>query len=57
MIIAVDTNVLIDILNKDERYFEFSRRLLSEALERGTLIINEIVYAELARLNLWKMRI
>jgi len=50
MIIAVDTNVLIDILNKDKSYFEFSRKLLNEASKRGALIINEIVYAELASL-------
>jgi predicted nucleic acid-binding protein len=24
MTVAVDTNILIDILNKDERHFEFS---------------------------------
>ncbi|MCD6318560.1 hypothetical protein J7M02_05785 [Candidatus Aerophobetes bacterium] len=33
MIIAVDTNVLIDILNKDEEYFESSTRLLNKALK------------------------
>lgn len=29
-------------LLENERYFEFSRKLLNEALKRGTLIINEI---------------
>ena len=48
MITAVDTNVLIDILNKDERDFENSDRLLQQALKRGSLIINEVVYGELA---------
>lgn len=48
MITAVDTNVLIDILNKDERHFENSDRFLQKALRRGSLIINEVVYAELA---------
>ena len=48
MITAVDTNVLIDILNKDERYFENSDRLLQKGLKRGSLIVSEVVYAELA---------
>lgn len=48
MITAVDTNALIDILNKDERHFENSDRLLQQALKRGSLIVNEVVYAELA---------
>jgi len=47
MITAVDTNILIDVLNKDKRYFESSRRLLGTALKKGSLIINEVVYAEL----------
>lgn len=54
MIVAVDTNILIDILNKDERHFEFSKNLLNEALKRGALVINEMVYTELA--NLFKER-
>jgi len=48
MITAVDTNVLIDILNKDKRHFENSDSLLQKALKRGSLIINDVVYAELA---------
>ena len=48
MIVAVDTNILIDVLNKDEKYFESSAGLLNKALKEGTLIINEVVYAELA---------
>jgi len=50
MIIAVDTNILIDILNRDERYFESSRELLNRALTQGALVISEVVYAELASL-------
>lgn len=48
MITAIDTNVLIDVLNRDEEYFENSKKLLDEALAKGALIISEIVYAELA---------
>jgi len=43
MTTAVDTNILIDVLNKDKRYFESSRRLLITALKKGSLIINEVV--------------
>jgi len=50
MIIAVDTNVLIDVLNKDEEYFESSTRLLDKALKQGAIIISEVAYAELASL-------
>jgi hypothetical protein len=50
MIVVVDTNILIDVLNKDEKYFESSKKLLNDALRQGVLIINEVVYAELASL-------
>ena len=48
MITAIDTNILIDVLNQDEKHFDASKRLLDEALAQGALIISEIVYAELA---------
>ncbi|MBC8229020.1 PIN domain-containing protein [bacterium] len=48
MITAIDTSVLIDVLNRDEKHFDASKRLLDEALAKGALIISEIVYAELA---------
>ncbi|NOX20346.1 MAG: type II toxin-antitoxin system VapC family toxin [Nitrospirae bacterium] len=48
MIIAVDTNILLDILIQDEHYFKTSKRLLDEYIQKGQLIICEIVYAELA---------
>ena len=48
MISAVDTNVLLDILNPDEPYAPSSRRLLNDALRAGSIVISEAVYAELA---------
>ena len=48
MITEIDTNILIDVLNQDEKHFDASKRLLDEALAQGALIISEIVYAELA---------
>ncbi|MCY3656100.1 MAG: nucleotide-binding protein [Chloroflexi bacterium] len=48
MISAVDTNVLLDILNPDEPYAPSSSRLLDDALRVGSIVISEPVYAELA---------
>lgn len=48
MIIAVDTNVLLDILIPDEKFFLNSKQLLDLYIEKGQLIICEIVYGELA---------
>lgn len=48
MITAVDTNILLDILIPDESHFLSSKNLLDEYIEKGQLIICEIVYAELA---------
>lgn len=48
MITAVDTNILLDILIPDESHFQKSKALLDEYVQRGQLIICEIVYAELA---------
>ncbi len=48
MIVAVDTNILLDVLIPDEEYFRSSKRMLDEYVRRGQLIVCEIVYAELA---------
>lgn len=48
MITAVDTNILLDILIPDESHFLSSKNLLDKYIEKGQLIICEIVYAELA---------
>lgn len=48
MITAVDTNVLLDILIPDESHFQKSKGLLDEHVQKGQLIVCEIVYAELA---------
>jgi len=48
MITAIDTNILLDILIPDEKYAESSKSLLDSYIEKGRLIISEIVYAELA---------
>lgn len=45
--ILVDTNVLIDILARDEIWFGWSKTMMTERASEG-LLINDIVYAELA---------
>ncbi len=48
MITAVDTNILIDILNPDEHHFQDSLRAFQQAQSEGSTVICEIVYAEIA---------
>jgi len=44
----VDTNVLLDVIGADEQFGKCSRDLLAECAEAGTLIINPVIYAEVA---------
>jgi predicted nucleic acid-binding protein len=44
----VDTNVLIDVISKDAKWFDWSVTMLKERSDRGALVINDIVYAELS---------
>ncbi len=44
----VDSNVLIDVLSEDARWFEWSAPALARAAEQGTLGVNPIIYAEVA---------
>ncbi len=48
MITFVDTNVLLDVFLPDPEWGEESKTALSQAFDEGSLIINEIIYAELA---------
>jgi predicted nucleic acid-binding protein len=43
----VDTNVLFDYLSEDADWFDWSTHMLSDAAERGPIVINPIVYAEI----------
>ncbi len=47
MITAVDTNILLDILVPNEQFYEASADALQEAAGEGSLVISDIVYAEL----------
>jgi predicted nucleic acid-binding protein len=47
MITALDTNVLLDILLPDEKFCDRSARALEGAAAAGSLVICDLVYAEL----------
>jgi len=44
----VDSNVILDITSRDARWEEWSSSALEQAAESGALVINTIVYAEVA---------
>lgn len=44
----VDTNVLLDIVNDDAAWFDWSSARLNEEAARGPLVINYVVYAEVS---------
>jgi hypothetical protein len=47
-VILVDTNVLLDLLTADPTWSDGSERQLEAARLRGSIGINEVVYAELS---------
>ncbi len=47
MITAVDTNVLLDVLLPNEAFVSSSIRALEDAAANGSLVICDLVYAEL----------
>jgi len=46
--VMVDSNVLIDVLDPDPVWFEWSAKRLALLVDAGTLVMNPIIYAELA---------
>lgn len=48
MITAIDTNILLDLLTPGAKFSQRSKQLLDESYRAGSLIICEVVYAELA---------
>jgi hypothetical protein len=47
MITFVDTNVLLDVFLPDPKWGQKSKKILDKAFHEGSLVINEIIYAEL----------
>jgi predicted nucleic acid-binding protein len=48
MEIMVDSNVILDILTEDPRWFSWSSKTLTRYVETHTLVINPIIYAEVS---------
>ena len=44
----VDTNVLFDFLSEDDDWLDWSSAMLAAAAERGRVVINPVVYAEVS---------
>lgn len=44
----VDTNVILDVAGNDPYWSAWSERALAQAVDDGGLVMNQIVYAELA---------
>ena len=46
--VLVDSNVLLDVLEVDKIWYEWSSTQLHKAADRSTLIINPIIFAEIS---------
>jgi predicted nucleic acid-binding protein len=46
--VLVDSNVLLDVVTEDPRWFDWSSDALARCAEEATLAINPIIYAEVS---------
>jgi len=46
--VMVDSKVLLDLLEEDEAWFDWSARQIQEPANRSVLIINPVIYAEIS---------
>jgi predicted nucleic acid-binding protein len=46
--VLVDSNVLLDLMTEDSRWFAWSARAISDAADNVRLVINPIIYAEVS---------
>ena len=44
----VDSSVLLDLFTEDRRWLSWSQKRLTEAAQRGALVVNAVVLAEIA---------
>jgi predicted nucleic acid-binding protein len=44
----VDSNVILDVLTQDDHWLDWSSDRLADAARTGTLVINPVIYAEVA---------
>ena len=48
MTVMLDSCVYLDIFTRDKRWFAWSAKALSNAANRGNIVINPIIYAEIS---------
>lgn len=48
MPVMVDTCVFLDIFTQDAKWYAWSSEALAEAANRGTIVINPVIYAEIS---------
>jgi predicted nucleic acid-binding protein len=46
--VLVDSNVLLDVMTEDPRWFSWSAKALASTAETSRLVINPIIYAEVS---------
>lgn len=46
--VLVDSNVVLDYLDQESEWFEWSAAMLTHAADSGTVVINPIIYAEVS---------
>src|SRR5688572_24448483 len=46
MATLVDSNILLDILDEDDEWMDWSASMLDRAARQGPLVINQLIYAE-----------
>ena len=46
--VLVDSNVILDVVSEDPKWFDWSSRQLREWAEHAILVINPIIYAEVS---------
>ena len=44
----VDTNVVLDVVYEDREWADWSASMLADASERGRIVINPLIYAEIS---------
>ncbi len=46
--VLIDSNVLLDLMTEDKRWFQWSAAAVESAADRFRLVINAIIYAEVS---------
>jgi predicted nucleic acid-binding protein len=46
--VLIDSNILLDLMTEDARWFSWSSRAIASAAETSRLVINAVVYADIS---------